>query len=130
MDAVVTFEPFRTKLLNQGARLLFDSRRIPGRIVDVLVVHADTVMTHPLALQDLLAGYFKAREHLAIQPEAASKRMAVRQGLSPAEVLASYDGLKLPELDENHSLLNGKPPQLQRNSKCACRIHARQKIPR
>lgn len=115
-DAVVTFDPFRTKLLNQGARLLFDSRRIPSRIVDVLVVLEETTKTHPRGLEELLAGYFKAREHLASQPEDASKRMAIRLGLSSDEVLASYDGLKLPTLDENHSLLNGKPPQLVRTA--------------
>ena len=116
VDAVVTFEPFMTKLLNQGAQLLFDSSRIPGRIVDVLVVLADTKKTHPRSLEHLIAGYFKAREHLASQPEDASKRMAARAGVAPAQVLAFYDGLKLPGLEENQRLLNGKPPPLQRTA--------------
>ena len=36
VDAVVTMEPNRTRLLAQGARQLFDSSQIPGEIVDVL----------------------------------------------------------------------------------------------
>jgi ABC-type nitrate/sulfonate/bicarbonate transport system substrate-binding protein len=33
VDAVVTFEPVRTKLLDRGARILFDSRRLPDEIL-------------------------------------------------------------------------------------------------
>ena len=39
VDAVVTFEPMRTRLRAQGARQIFSSVEIPGEIVDVLVVH-------------------------------------------------------------------------------------------
>ena len=38
VDAVVTFEPVRTRLMASGARQLFDSSMLPGEIVDVLVV--------------------------------------------------------------------------------------------
>lgn len=112
-DAVVTFEPIRTKLLAQGARQLFDSSKIPGRIVDVLVVHKETINTHTRSLKNLLLGYFKARKYLAAEPEEAAKLMALRQGISAAEVLASYDGIILFELEENRKLLNNNPENLQ-----------------
>ncbi len=112
-DAVVTFEPIKTALLKQGAWQLFDSSRIPGRIVDVLVVHADSISTHPRSLEYLLAGYFKAREYLVDAAEDAGKRMAPRMALSPAEVLASFKGLRLLGLEENQTLLSGNPSQLQ-----------------
>ena len=38
VDAVVTFEPVRGKLLARGAHILFDSSRLPGEIVDVVLV--------------------------------------------------------------------------------------------
>jgi len=38
VDAAVTFEPVRTRLLNAGGNEIFNSRKIPGEIVDVLVV--------------------------------------------------------------------------------------------
>lgn len=112
-DAVVTFDPVRTKLLTQGAKLLFDSSKIAGRIVDILVVHDKTIQTHTHSLENLLAGYFKARKYLATQPDDAAEHMALRQDIAAAEVLASYDGLKLPSLEENHSLLKGTDPKLQ-----------------
>ena len=52
-DAVVTYEPFRTKLLQLGAHQLFDSSQMPGRIVDVLVVHAESTNNNPLSLEQL-----------------------------------------------------------------------------
>lgn len=116
VDAVVTFEPTKTKLLNQGARLLFDSSQIPGKIVDVLVVLEEVTSTHSRSLEHLLAGYFKAREYLAGEPNDAAKRMAGRLGLAPADVLASYKGLHLPGLKENQLLLTGNPPLLQRTA--------------
>ena len=37
VDAVVTFDPVRQTLLNEGGVTVFDSRALPGEIVDVLV---------------------------------------------------------------------------------------------
>lgn len=116
VDAVVTFEPVRTKLKKQGAVALFDSSEIPERIVDVLVVKAEVVETHPRSLHRLLEGYFKAREHLASKPDAAAELMAVRLGLSPGELLAAYEGVRLPELEENRKLLTGGQPPLERTA--------------
>lgn len=115
-DAIVTFEPYKTRLLTQGARLLFDSSQIPGRIVDVLAVRETVVSSHQRSLERLLAGYFKARAHLANEPDDAAKRMAARLGIAPAEVLASYSGLHLPDLKENQLALTGNPPLLQRSA--------------
>ena len=41
VDAVVTFEPFKSQLLRGEARQIFDSREIPDEIIDVLVVRED-----------------------------------------------------------------------------------------
>lgn len=116
VDAVVTFEPYRTKLLKRGAHVLFDSSQIPGRILDVLVVLPETTETQQKSLRRLIAGYFEAREYLAAQPGDATIRMAPRSDVTPAEMLASFDGLKLPGLAENHRMLNGKSPQLRRTA--------------
>lgn len=112
-DAVVTFEPVRTKLLELGAHQLFDSSQIPGRIADVLVVHAETTKTNPRSLEQLLAGYFKAEIYLATHAEDASKRMARRMGISPEAVLSSYDGIKMQGIEENRSLLQSTPAQFE-----------------
>lgn len=112
-DAVVTFEPDKTRLLKLGAQLLFDSSQIPGRIVDVLVVNAQAANTSPRTLKRLLAGYFKARDYYAANPEDAVNRMSPRVQLSPEELQESYVGINLPDLEENRALLSGDPSPLQ-----------------
>jgi len=108
-DAVVTYEPVRTKLLQLGARQLFDSSQISGRIADVLVVHTKTTKTNPHSLEQLLTGYFKAYDYLTAQPEDAAQRMAKRMALPPADVLAAYEGIKLQGIEDNRRLLQSEP---------------------
>lgn len=113
VDAVVTFEPVRTQLLDMGAHQLFDSSQIPGRIIDVLVVTTDTMHTRPKVLKQLLSGYFKARKYLDDHPIAAAKRISARQKITPEQVLIAFKGLKLPSLHENKNLLQGDESPLQ-----------------
>lgn len=107
VDAVITFEPMRSALLKQGAHILFDSSRIPGRIMDVLVVRADQIDAHHQALKNLVAAHFRALDYQAQQPQDAAKRIAPYLGVAAAEVQAQYDGIKIPTLAENHALLSG-----------------------
>ena len=112
IDAVVTFEPVRSRLLEKGAVQLFDSSQIPGEIVDVLVVRNEVLGQFPDRVDTLLKGWFDALRYLSEHPYEASKRMADRLKLEPQKVLASYDGLRLPNLDENFSIMEGTPCQL------------------
>ena len=63
-DAVVTFEPVRTRLLTAGGHEVFDSSKIPGEIVDVLVVSGDTLERYPGKVKTILEGWFKALNYL------------------------------------------------------------------
>ncbi len=112
VDAVVTFEPMRSQLIAQGARLLFDSSRVPGLIIDVLAVRAPTVRSHRRALNRLTAGYFLARRFMAEHPQQSAAIMAPRLGLSPEGFLRTLEGLKLPGLEENRRWLQGPHAQL------------------
>ncbi len=112
VDAVVTFEPMRSQLLELGARALFDSRSIPERIVDVLVVRADATPTHRRALAALVAAHFRAREYLEQNPADAAARLAPFLDVASDQVLLQFAGLHLPDLAENHLLLSGATPHL------------------
>ena len=105
-----------TALQNIGARVIFDSSQIPDRIVDVLVVHAEVADSQPDSIKRLIEGYFRAREHLAAEPEDAARRMAARLGLSGSEVLRSFEGLILPDLEANQALLSGPTASLQQTA--------------
>ena len=107
VDAVVTFEPTRTRLLKQGAVRLFDSSEIAGEIVDVLVVRHDILQRQPEAVERLLRDWFRALAYLAAEPQDAAARMAAREGLTPHEFLAALQLLRIPTLSENRGLLAG-----------------------
>lgn len=127
-DVVVTFEPVRGELLRLGARILFDSSAIPGRIVDVLVVRANAMPEHRLALKELVAGHFKALDYLARQPQDAAQRMAPFLSVAANEVLPQFDGLKLPNLAENKALLSGSSPLLKTQAAHLAELMLRRKL--
>ena len=112
VDAVVTFDPVRSELLAEGAELLFDSSRIPGEIVDVLVVHGEVLRQRRPAVRRLVQQWFRALEWMAQEPDQASGLIAPRLKLAPEEVLQAYDGLVLPDLEQNRRLLGGETPEL------------------
>ena len=105
VDAVVTFEPTRSKLLAAGAKLLFDSRKIPGEIVDVIVVRKDLLTSQSANLQALINGWFRALAYLKNNPQDAARRIAPREGITPEQFLESLEGLRLLSVTENKNLL-------------------------
>ena len=112
IDAVVTFEPVRSALLNLGGRELFNSSQIPGRILDVLVVRADALESHRSALKTLISGYFAALGYLTQYPQDAAARIAPRMAVDDQQVLSQFKGLKLPSLEDNRKWLSGSAPLL------------------
>ncbi|OHE56803.1 MAG: hypothetical protein A2Z47_01000 [Thermodesulfovibrio sp. RBG_19FT_COMBO_42_12] len=112
IDAVVTFEPFRTRLLNAGAHKLFDSSRIPGEVVDVLVVRRDYIDKNPQEVRKLLKSWFHALNYMKENSGDAAQRMTGRLRIKPDEIIASFQGLRLPDLNENRKLLGSLNPPL------------------
>ena len=112
VDAVITFEPGLSRLRVEGAKVLFDSREIPGRIIDVLAVREDALKTHEAGIKRLLAGHFAALKYLQDQPADAYAHMRPRLG---EDVAGQLSGLYLPMLEDNHTglaRLNGRAQAL------------------
>ncbi len=112
VDAVITFEPVKTLLQLQGAHILYDSSRIPNRIVDVLVTRQQVIDHRPDDLKHLLSAYFKALRFISDNPSEAAKKMAGRMSLSPEQILPLYQGITIPGKKENQHFLTGSPPPL------------------
>lgn len=112
VDVVVTFEPTVTFLQQDGARRLFDSRDVPGRIMDVLVVRRELVTRYRPALQHLILAHFRAQAYLEWAPGKAHEHMAPYLGVTPDMMPALLEGIQLSSLTDNHRLLNGKTPEL------------------
>jgi NitT/TauT family transport system substrate-binding protein len=114
-DAVVTYEPVRTQLLNAGAIEVFNSTEIPGEIVDVLVAHKDVVSSHSDELFDISQGWFKALKQIKDEPVDSYRFIASRMKVTTREAKESYYGLSLPSLMENKKLLTGPQAPLEQS---------------
>lgn len=113
VDAVVTFEPVRSQLLADGARLLFSSAAVPGLIIDVLAVRPDLQPGQGDTLRALVAGSLQASGALQRDAAALVSRLAPRLRLPPAAVLDAFSQLELPDLAANRRWLDGPAPALQ-----------------
>jgi len=112
VDAVVTYEPVRTRLMELGAVDLFNSSMIPGEIVDVLVVHRDYLEKYPERGVALRQAWFAALELLRRSPHESSKFMAIREQATAEQFEASLRGLHFPDERESLLLLEGAAPKL------------------
>jgi NitT/TauT family transport system substrate-binding protein len=112
VDAVVTFEPVRTKLLAQGAHVLFDSSLIPNEIFDVLVMRKTTFDESPATVANLTDAWYRALDYYHARPEDALRRMAAHEDVSPQAFSNSLDGLTIPSRAENDRLLGGTDPAI------------------
>ncbi|HEY1069767.1 MAG TPA: ABC transporter substrate-binding protein [Thermomonas sp.] len=112
VDAVVTFDPARQALVKSGGRVLFDSRSLPGQIVDVLVVRREALACCSADVGRLIQGQQRALAYLAQHRTDAMERMAPRLALAPNDIAAALDGIVLPDAAYNRSLLGGPTPDL------------------
>ena len=110
VDAIVTFEPRRSRLMASGARVLFDSSQIPGEIVDVLLTRQDLTDGQTRELGVFVSGWFRALDYLQENPSDAALRVSPREQVTPQQFLDSLRLIELPDRDTNLGLL-GKSPQ-------------------
>ena len=105
LDAVVTYEPQVSHLLQLGAHRLLDSRQLPESIFDVLAVRSSVASGYGRALRALIAAHFRALDHLRHNPQDAAYRMATRLTLPGEAALQAFRGLHLPGIVQNRHLL-------------------------
>lgn len=110
VDAVVTFEPYRTRILRDGAQEIFSSREMPNEIVDVMVARRAYAEQNPETIKLLTTAWFKAITFMENNPYKAAEIIGQREGLSADEVLHSFKGLKLPNVHVNGDLLVRNTP--------------------
>ena len=116
VDAVVTFDPVRQTLLNEGGVTVFDSRALPGEIVDVLVARDEALQCCARRIAQLLDSQRRALAYLAEHRDDALARMAQRPGVTSADMAAALNGMVLPNATGNRALLDGASPGLVRTA--------------
>ncbi len=107
VDAVVTFEPFKSQLLRGKARQIFDSRAIPDEVIDVLVVREEFAAAHPEALAAVAKGWLEGARLLNARDPAILAQTAGRLGMRVPELETALKELTIPNEAMNRTLLTG-----------------------
>lgn len=116
VDAIVTFEPIKSRLEQYGAHVLFDSSEVPDLIVDVLAVRTDQLEKQRENVFQLVQAYAKARSYMTQYAEKSLQLMAPRLQMSPHDLEQTYQGLLLPSLSENITYFSGSPSKFERHT--------------
>lgn len=118
VDAVVTFEPYRGKLLALGGVNIFSSKQLPNEIIDVLVIRAEYADANPRTLRALAKGWLSAAAMINKDRNKLAKELAWYLKIPSTEVPAAFDGLMIPDARRNRALLDDSDPiLLHTNSK-------------
>jgi NitT/TauT family transport system substrate-binding protein len=106
VDAVITFEPARSEIIENGGNVLFDSTQIPGEIIDVLIVRAEKIKLFEKNIDGLKRGWFKAVGKMQNSPNEYAKTIDKRMRVGEKNVMAMFEGLAFPDKEKNEFLLN------------------------
>ncbi len=109
IDAVMTFEPEKSKMLRQGAKALFTSREVPGEVMDVLIVRKDGPDVPTEAqLQQFIRQYHQLFSQIEADLPAWYDALNKRMKLSPAELAQTYRELQIPSVAMQRTILGNK----------------------
>ncbi len=111
-DAFITFEPFKSKLAELGAHVIFDSSRIPDEIFDLMLVHEDVYQQRRKDVCNVARQWFRTLDYMKKSPDEAAASIGKRLGVSAAEYQAMARGIKTPTLQENIHLIGGAHPAI------------------
>ena len=109
VDALVVSEPMRSRLLAAGAHSLFESSRIRGKLLNVLVARDDNVGEYNEEMLQLLKGWRKAVDYIRYHPDEALPAMAKDQHADPQQFKQALQGVELFGLERNREMLQGQP---------------------
>ncbi|MBJ6727381.1 ABC transporter substrate-binding protein [Geomesophilobacter sediminis] len=112
IDAAVTMEPYKSKIVQAGGVVLFDSSRIPDEIFDVVVVREEIYASRRDDLCRLAREWFHTLDYVKANRDEAYRRMSKRMGVDAKTFAASMAGIKVPSREDNRRLLGGRSPAL------------------
>jgi NitT/TauT family transport system substrate-binding protein len=126
LDAIVTYEPTKSKLLAKKTHAIFSSASIPGRILDTIAIRSEVIPKKSSELKSLVHSHFQARSEWKNNPAKNAPKMAGRLDLAAADVPAAFSEIHLPDAQENLAWMTGNPAKLTANAQFLGELMARQ----
>ena len=103
--AVVTYAPYSVSIERDGGQRIFTTKELPDEVMDVVSVAPKFLVSHPHLAQAFVAVWGDAMALLEQDREASITAMSQRQRITPAEFLASMDGVRLIPGDKQTEFL-------------------------
>ncbi len=114
VDAVMTFEPEKSKLLRMGAHTLFTSKEVPGEVLDVLIVRTSGEDAPSTAqIEQFIRQYHQHVQQMQQNWAGWLPQLNKRLKLSDAELRQSYSELQIPSAAMQIQLLSDRPKMRQ-----------------
>lgn len=105
IDAIITYEPTKHKLLSSGAKNIFDSSMLNREIIDVMVVRESIQLVKKEEIQKVVNGWYKSLEYMKEHNDASLSFLAKEMKVSKDEYTLVLEGLSIPDKTENKALL-------------------------
>lgn len=119
LDAIQTYPPYSLRLLATGKyHKLFDSTKIPGKVIDIISVDANLLKTRPQDIRRFTHSFFAAMDYFSRHRTEAAEIMGQRTAGNAASFLESLNGLQLVDLSGQAEYLkpHGKAHQALKNT--------------
>lgn len=100
IDAVITFEPEKSKILSKEGKVIFSSKQIPMEIIDVLVVDRKFLKENKWLVKELIDGYYQAFDFFINNKPESLKIMAQREKISIAQLEKALTEIYLPSKEK------------------------------
>jgi len=126
VDGLVTYDPTRAKLIDEGAIQLFGSEQIPYEIIDVVVTRSDVIENRPLALVNLVRAFDAGIKAFRENPEEVANSLAPMHELDQSSYLSSLNASNLLDLERNRSLFDDPDGPVRRGLVEQCNIMVEQ----
>jgi NitT/TauT family transport system substrate-binding protein len=107
IDAVTSYPPHSTQIESEGlAHPVFDSRRMPGEIMDVLAFDEVVIRQRPDDVAALIRAFYRAVHYAQEHPEDAMRLMAERERVTPEAFRDALNaGIRLVPLSDQQAFL-------------------------
>jgi NitT/TauT family transport system substrate-binding protein len=105
VDALITFEPMASKLLDAGAHRIFDSSMIPDEIVDIMIGREAVVRQNLARVRKIIHAWYKASADVQTRHSLANDYLSGYLDMTHTQLDAGYEGIKFIPADEARTLL-------------------------
>jgi len=122
VDALVASSLLSERLSLAGAHPLFDSARVPGKMIDVLVARDEDIGRYHNEMMEVVEGWNRALKYIHTEPDKAMQIMAKHEKMDTGDFTKAMQVVELLGVQRNSELLSGDQPAAGTNMEAVQRF--------